>query len=103
MQLVELLIYIEKRPLMYIKENNIYFLESFIGGFFMCEFVNEIISEDDRKFKDLFYYWLKEKYDFESSVSWSDMIKEIDKREKKQDQIGVFFREFNQFKEEKLK
>ena len=87
---------------MYIKDLNIDLLQSFISGYFVCESLNKIVSDDDNVFKDNFWPWLREKYDFDSSLDWSDMIKQITIKKKEENTIRVFFEEFNHFKREKI-
>jgi len=45
MNFLDLLAYIEKRPLMYLSEKNIKILESFITGYYLCEGLNDIPSQ----------------------------------------------------------
>ncbi|MCS3533035.1 hypothetical protein M2373_004461 [Chryseobacterium sp. JUb7] len=50
MTIHEILPYIEKRPLMYLKTKDIYLLDSFIGGYLSCQqFYNNIYIERIRK------------------------------------------------------
>ena len=45
MNFLDLLVYVEKRPLMYLSEKNIKILESFITGYYLCEGLNDIPSQ----------------------------------------------------------
>ena len=42
MNFLDLLVYVEKRPLMYLSEKNMKILESFITGYYLCEGLNDI-------------------------------------------------------------
>ena len=59
MSIEELLPYIEKRPQMYFREKNVFFLETFLGGFFL----NEHYASD---FRYDFYNWLQKKFNLEN-------------------------------------
>ena len=60
MNCLDLLAYIEKRPLMYLSEKNIKILESFITGYYLCEGLNDIPSQKDDIFREKLYYWIME-------------------------------------------
>ena len=53
MNIAELLPYIEKRPQMYFREKNVYFLEAFLGGFFVNEYLKNMDFKND--FRSDFY------------------------------------------------
>jgi hypothetical protein len=100
--LIALLGKIEMRPRMYIKDLDINLLQSFINGYFVCESLNNIVPDEDNTFKDNFWSWVREKYNLEPSLDWSDMIEQITKEKKQKNSIKVFFEEFNHFKKENL-
>ncbi|SIP96117.1 hypothetical protein SAMN05880574_10316 [Chryseobacterium sp. RU37D] len=53
MNINELMFYIEKRPQMYFREKNVYYLEAFLGGFFVNEFMQDNNLKKD--FRPSFY------------------------------------------------
>ncbi|MBK1897375.1 hypothetical protein [Chryseobacterium paridis] len=97
MNIEELLLHIEKRPQMYFREKNVYFLETFLGGFF----VNEYLKNKDFKndFRSGFYYWLKNKFNLEENTTWADYIDIISQKEEL-NSFDVFFREYYIYKNE---
>lgn len=100
MNLIELLVYIEKRPLMYLREKNLILLESFINGYFLCQNENNLIDKNDEIFRNEFYYWLQKKYALANGVSWVDLIIQMSKHENKND-FDLFFHLLKIFKTEK--
>lgn len=99
--LLKLLESIEQRPQMYIKEKNLDLLESFISGYFLCQTENTISSPDDMIFKSEFYNWIYPKYQYlTNDISWVEFIKQISKKENK-DEFPLFFELLKDFKKEK--
>ncbi|MEE6128241.1 hypothetical protein V2E39_12685 [Chryseobacterium arthrosphaerae] len=92
MNIEELLPCIEKRPQMYFREKNVFFLETFLGGFFL----NEHYKDD---FRYDFYNWLQKKFNLENNSTWADFIEIISKNENL-NSVDVFFREYYLFKKE---
>lgn len=78
MTLLKLLEYIEQRPHMYLKEKKLDLLESFINGYFICQ---------------------KHEY-LTNQTAWPGLIKQISKREGK-DEFSSFFELLKDFKKEK--
>lgn len=98
MNIEELLPYIEKRPQMYFREKNVFFLETFLGGFLL----NEHLKDDSfRDFRTIFYDWLQNKFCLENKTTWADFIYIISQKENL-NSVDVFFREYYLFKEENL-
>lgn len=95
MNIEELLLYIEKRPLMYFRNKDVFFLEAFLGGFLLNEHIKNKNSADD--FRSEFYSWLVEKFKFKDRSTWADLIDEISKKENL-NSVDVFFREYHLFK-----
>lgn len=56
MSLIKFFMYIEKRPLMYLREKNLILLESFINEYFLCQNENNLIDKNDEIFRNEFYY-----------------------------------------------
>ncbi|MGI9582572.1 hypothetical protein ACR1PO_15355 [Chryseobacterium sp. RRHN12] len=98
MDIEELLQYIEKRPQIYFREKDVFFLETFLGGFFVSEYAKDKNFKDD--FRSNFYIWLQNKFNLENNTTWADFIDIISKRENL-NSIDIFFREYNLFKKEK--
>ncbi|WP_185287473.1 hypothetical protein [Chryseobacterium lactis] len=92
MNIEELLPYLEKRPQMYFREKNVFFLEAFLGGFFFNEH-----SADD--FRSDFYNWLQKKFNLENNLTWADFIEIISQKENL-NSVDIFFREYYLFKKE---
>lgn len=97
MNIDELLINIEKRPQMYFREKNIYFMEAFLGGWFVNEYLKNKDFRSD--FRSNFYDWLQKKYILENDLTWADFINILSKNENL-NSVDVFFREYHLFKEE---
>lgn len=98
MNIEELMTYIEKRPQMYFREKNVYYLEAFLGGFFVNEYSQDKDIKND--FRSSFYEWLQNKFTFENKQTWADFIDIISKKENI-NSVDVFFREYHLFKKEK--
>ncbi|WP_068943789.1 hypothetical protein [Chryseobacterium timonianum] len=98
MDIEELLQYIERRPQIYFREKDVFFLETFLGGFFVSEYAKDKSFKDD--FRSNFYIWLQNKFSLENNTTWADFIDIISKRENL-NSIDIFFREYNLFKKEK--
>ncbi|MCS3533017.1 hypothetical protein [Chryseobacterium sp. JUb7] len=98
MSIEELLLKIEKRPQMYFREKDVYFLETFLGGFFASEYLKDKDFKDD--FRSSFYEWLQRKFNLENNLTWADFIEIISKTENL-NSVDVFFREYHLFKKEK--
>lgn len=78
MNFLDLLVYVEKRPLMYLSEKNMKILESFITGYYLCEGLNDIPSKKDDIFREKFYDWLIEQFDFlQTTHTWRGLIEQI--------------------------
>ncbi len=92
MNIEELLPYIEKRPQMYFREKSVFFLETFLGGFFS----NENHKDD---FRYDFYNWLQKKFNLENNLTWADYIFKISQNEN-MNSVDIFFREYYLFKKE---
>ena len=91
MNFLDLLTHVEKRPLMYLSEKNIKILESFITGYYLCEGLNDIPSKKDDIFREKFYDWLIEQFDFlQTTHTWRGLIEQIAKFEKR-DEFDCFF------------
>lgn len=97
MNIQELLSNIEKRPQMYFREKNIFFLETFIGGFLLNDHLKNENFIDD--FRPNFYNWLQKKFRLENNVTWADFIDIISQKENL-NSVDVFFREYYLFKKE---
>ena len=97
MNIEELLPYIEKRPQMYFREKDVYFLETFLGGFFVSEYLKDNNFKDD--FRSNFYEWLQNKFNLQNNTTWADFIDIISKNENL-NSVDVFFREYHLFKKE---
>lgn len=99
MNFLDLLIHVEKRPLMYLSEKNIKILESFITGYYLCEGLNDIPSQKDDIFREKFYYWLIDQFDFlQTTHTWRGLIEQIAKFENR-DEFDCFFHYLRLFKE----
>ena len=99
MSCLDLLAYVEKRPFMYLSEKNIKLLESFITGYYLCEGLNDIPSQKDDIFREKFYYWLIEQFDFlQTTHTWRGLIEQIAKFENR-DEFDCFFDYLRLFKE----
>jgi len=98
MNIAELLPYIEKRPQMYFREKNVYFLEAFLGGFFVNEYLKNMDFKND--FRSDFYEWLQNKFNIENKSTWADFIDIISQKENL-NSVDVFFREYKLFMESK--
>ena len=91
MNFLDLLVYVEKRPLMYLSEKNMKILESFITGYYLCEGLNDIPSKKDDIFREKFYDWLIEQFDFlQTTHTLRVLIEQIAKFEKR-DEFDCFF------------
>lgn len=97
MTLLELLGFVEKRPLMYLKEKNLEELDAFMSGFKLCLFVNKIMNNEDDSFNDKFNHFLQSKYSKDIYLNWYSIISEVAK-EKRQDSFNMFFVELNEFR-----
>jgi hypothetical protein len=98
MNIEELLPYIEKRPQMYFREKNVYFLETFLGGFFVSEYLKDKDFKND--FRSDFYEWLQKKFNLENNATWADFIEIVSENENL-NSVDVFFREYHLFKKTK--
>jgi len=98
MNIEELLSHIEKRPQMYFREKNVFFLETFLGGFFISEYFKNKDFKDD--FRSNFYEWLQNKFNLENSTTWADFIDVLSKNEDI-NSVDVFFREYHLFNNKK--
>jgi len=98
MNIEELLSHIEKRPQMYFREKNVFFLETFLGGFFINEYFKNKDFKDD--FRSNFYEWLQNKFNLENSITWADFIDVLSKNENI-NSVDIFFREYHLFNKEK--
>lgn len=94
MNIEELLPYIEKRPQMYFREKNVYFLETFLGGFFVSEYLKDKDFKND--FRSDFYEWLQKKFNLENNTTWADFIEIVSENENL-NSVDVFFREYKLF------
>lgn len=97
MNIGELLSHVEKRPQMYFREKDIYFLESFLGGFFVSEYLKNKDFKDD--FRSDFYEYLQKKFSLDNKSTWADFIHIISKNENL-NSVDTFFREYHLFKKE---
>ncbi|SUX47351.1 hypothetical protein [Chryseobacterium indoltheticum] len=95
MNIEELLSHIEKRPQMYFRERDVYFLETFLGGFFVSEYLKDKNFKND--FRSNFYEWLQNKFNLQDNSTWADFIDLISKKENL-NSVDVFFREYHLFK-----
>lgn len=95
MNIEELLSHIEKRPQMYFRERDVYFLETFLGGFFVSEYLKDKNFKND--FRSNFYKWLQNKFNLQDNSTWADFIDLISKKENL-NSVDVFFREYHLFK-----
>ena len=95
MNIEELLSHIEKRPQMYFRERDVYFLETFLGGFFVSEYLKDKNFKND--FRSNFYEWLQNKFNLQDNSTWADFIDLISKKENL-NSVDVFFREYHLFR-----
>lgn len=97
MNLITLLSYIEKKPLMYLNERNLRSLENFIVGFYLCESLNHINDLEGKIFIEKFYPWLIKEFNYLTDTNtWLGLIEQIAKFENK-DEFDCFFYYLEQF------
>lgn len=85
MYIKDLINFIQKRPLMYVKEERLDYIYQLLTGYCMAASKNNAPSEMDKHFhswfgKWLYKYWIKQNYNdsFElKTLHWDDIIKEI--------------------------
>nr|WP_309576157.1 hypothetical protein [Moraxella osloensis] len=94
MNIIDLILKIEKRPALYISKNYISCLKSFLDGWSM----NDNSSDNQVVIGD-FQIWIEDKYRINSSQSWADIILFYSTDEN--DALNNFFPLFNEFLEQK--
>ncbi|MBS7256329.1 hypothetical protein [Flavobacterium branchiicola] len=100
MNLLELLGYIEKRPLMYLKNKDIDELDSFLAGYNLCLSLNKIVDKESNIFNKDFYYYILKKYEIEKGHTWLELIKQISLDENREE-FDLFFEVLKDFKKDK--
>lgn len=97
MNLITLLSYIEKKPLMYLNERSLRSLENFIAGFYLCESLNNINDSEGELFRDKFYPWLLTQFNYLTSTNtWLGLIEQVAQFEN-QDEFDCFFHYLEKF------
>ncbi|MCT2407692.1 hypothetical protein NZD88_09100 [Chryseobacterium antibioticum] len=99
MNIEELFPYIEKRPQMYFRGKDVFYLEAFLGGYLLNEHLKDENFKND--FRHNFYEWLQNKFNLENNATWADFIDIISKNENL-NSVDVFFREYHLFKKEHI-
>ncbi|WP_278378638.1 hypothetical protein [Chryseobacterium arthrosphaerae] len=98
MNFEDLILYIEKRPQVYVGEKNLFLISAFLDGYLY----NDAIRLGERAKYDFRYdfgEWLRSKFDYKLELGWLTIIDEISQNEN-QDAVDVFFREYRLFKKE---
>jgi len=81
---------INKNPIMYLGEPNIYYLKNYLIGFCVGS------SNDNLIVLNEFQDWIQKKYVIQKSISWAEIISEIALREEL-DALLLFFSLFEEF------
>lgn len=94
MKLKHFLEFVKKRPHMYLDKVSLENLNDFLGGYFVAKQINDILDDDDNRFLNTFYNYLKKKYNL-NGESWKDLLL----HKYQNDNVKAFYKFFEHFAE----
>ena len=96
MTTLELLDTIAKRPAMYVDPDSIVSIYFFVQGYYLSRCLHEQRTDEEKRFADDFYDWLRTTHGLDLRPTWGDLLWALVEREAARP-IDVFLREVAAF------
>lgn len=95
MKMFELITYIEKRPLMFLKTESITELDAFLRGYIFYKDHQGNLDQEDKKFAEFKNFWVKKKLNLPEHESFSGCL--LQKSENESEALSLFFKLWSEY------
>lgn len=94
--LIQLLFNIYDKHYLYISSKSLLKIESFVDGFMLAQYNNDIETEGSKTFSD-FFDWVKTKYNYSGEKGFFNMLNEVLEVKKEEERYELFYKLLNEF------
>ncbi|MDH7448435.1 hypothetical protein [Aquimarina sp. 2201CG14-23] len=94
--IIELLLEVNKKHYLYLKNKDLNSLESFLDGYSYAQFINKFEIQKMDVYNN-FFKWLKAKYCYKGELGFFSILNEVEKDLKPKEKYDTFYSLLNQY------